>query len=160
MKESHLKDYLTVVTKVAMQAQTRVGGYACFEHFVLENGRFMYKVSNWLPPGVKRGRKKMCFQNAAHLVLEHPAKFAYCEGYAVTTVHFPVLHAWVLDRQGNVVDNTWDDGEHYFGVAIDVGFLRKRLQVQSHYGLLDQPKYSWPLLTLPASQWRCGRGTA
>lgn len=109
---------------------TYTAGYAQLGHphslygYVLEHGQPM-------PPGqVARfpGPGGFCFRNAGRLAQRHPARFAYCEGFALSAssvalgVHLLVHHAWVRDlRSGDVIETTWPDGGHsYYGFQFDV----------------------------------------
>jgi hypothetical protein len=81
---------------------------------VLEHGRF------WLPAPDKEQPKRMaprqCFKNAYQLsYMGH----TYCEGWAVPQgVGIGLLHAWVLNEQGQVLEPTWEQpGTAYLGVA-------------------------------------------
>ena len=58
-----------------------------------------------------------CFGNSFKLADAHP-ELTYVEGYALhEATDFPVLHAWVADKNGNVIDSTWPTpGIEYFGV--------------------------------------------
>lgn len=50
----------------------------------------------------------------------------------------PVNHAWCVDRQWRVVDNTFDDaaGAQYFGVPCSRGFLLSRISDTGVWGLM------------------------
>jgi hypothetical protein len=100
--------------------------------WLLEHGR------HWTPPasrGVARpGSPKQCYRNAAMLALAESC-LVYCEGFAVA--HFPVEHAWCVDRVGRVVEPTWHcPGSEYFGVPIRTAYLRKALVDQGSCGVL------------------------
>lgn len=57
-----------------------------------------------------------CYHNAWHYALEHDLH--YVEGYAIAgQIAIPIEHAWCVDDQGRVHDNTWRDGHSYFGMA-------------------------------------------
>lgn len=85
----------------------------------------------------KRGLPKKCYQNAFELATNNP-DLTYCEGRAVGAM-FPVEHAWCIDAQGRVVDNTWIDGDAqqaYFGAAFKTDFLLGWVERQARYGVL------------------------
>jgi hypothetical protein len=66
-----------------------------------------------------------CFNNAAQTVLDHP-KLTYCEGEACAFSNGIFLtHAWVIDGEGRVIDQTWDylEDRHYIGVPLTVKWL-------------------------------------
>ena len=72
------------------------------------------------PKGIRRGRKKRCYENAFEVMVEHET-LTYCEGFVLTEgLRIPVEHAWCIDEEGNVVDNTLPDpGTAYFGIPFD-----------------------------------------
>ena len=122
--------------------------YSCIEDFILKNGRSFKPMP--LPKKVKRGKMKQCFKNAADLALDSSLtpghiELVYVEGYALNII--PVHHAWCVDREGNVYDNTWPDGgKEYYGVMFTTSFLADRLLKSKTYGLIDQWELDWPLL--------------
>lgn len=70
-----------------------------------------------LPSGIKRGPMGNCFENAITLALEK--NWTYCEGFAISIL--PVHHAWCVDENGQVIDNTWDEPERcvYAGIPMN-----------------------------------------
>lgn len=67
-----------------------------------------------VPEGVPAGVKQYCFYNALMLAMENP-DYTYVEGYAYYMI--PIHHAWVVDTDGKVIDNTWSDlSPCYYGV--------------------------------------------
>jgi hypothetical protein len=112
----------------------KVGHFALIEEFVLANGRSFRRLRN--PP--HWARIKQCFENAALLAL-HP-DFTYVEGFVwKESLTMPIHHAWVLNRRGEVIDNTMreQDGAEYFGVKFADNVLRTELVRNGVYGLLD-----------------------
>lgn len=146
-----IPNYLRITTAmIDRMGRTQVCGYNSLDHFVLKNGRHMNRVIS--PPVIMT--KRMCFRNAAYLALKPNSRLIYCEGYAHTGA-IPVLHAWLVDSQGQTIDPTWGlDGLEYFGVAVNREFLRQKLFESEHYGLLDCPSLKWPLLTCHPREWR------
>lgn len=72
-----------------------------------------------LPKGVRKRKAKRCYRNAVQLVLANPDVYFYSEGYAkgpATNLWYP--HAWAVDHEGRVVDQTWPNPEdcRYIGV--------------------------------------------
>ena len=66
--------------------------------------------------------------------------FTYVEGYASMELveGLPFAHAWVVSRDGVVIDNTWrTPGTAYLGVAFSTSYLRKTLMTLESYGILD-----------------------
>lgn len=90
------------------------------------------------PDDVDRGTPKECFKNASLLMLRRD-DLDYCEGVAyipqLPGVGF--LHAWCVDRDGNVVDNTWDHPEDctYYGVKYDRERYLKHIFKTKMYGV-------------------------
>lgn len=74
-----------------------------------------------LPDGVKPGKLGECYKNATMLLMDRD-DVDYVEGVAYRSSigkEFGFMHAWVVDRGGKVIDNTWpgDTSKNvYFGV--------------------------------------------
>jgi hypothetical protein len=121
--------------------------YCCIEEFVLKNGKPM-KADKPFPDHLRKGVVKECFKNAAELALE--TGWTYCEGYALGTI-IPVIHAWVIDDEGNVIDPTWEPNgiecREYYGVEIPTDFLLKTILRREKYGVIDNMEENYPLLT-------------
>lgn len=94
---------------------------------------------------VKHGEPQQCFQNAANLVIGNP-KYRYVEGMAMGVI--PTMHAWVIDAQDRVIDNTWMNGVDYFGVVIPFDYLLHALVSRGYYGVIDNWQQEWPVLRL------------
>lgn len=107
------------------------------ESFVLKNAKEQKKGMK-LPKNIVKGKLKSCFKNATHLVLENP-NLKYFEGYAVSNLGIPLLHAWVENEQGEIIDNTWKDPHKcfYFGVCFDSKTLKEEILKNEIYGLLN-----------------------
>jgi DNA topoisomerase-1 len=90
-----------------------------------------------LPKGVRRGTMKQCFQNAYQLATRD-SEYTYVEGYAMTKgIPLAIEHAWVVDKAGNVVDNTWDTpGTAYLGIHFDTSFVEQQAAKTGVYGVL------------------------
>jgi hypothetical protein len=127
-------------------------------------GFMLERARSWPIPAppldVKRGIIKECFRNAAMLAMDEPDRYIYCEGYAMSI--FPVLHAWCLTTEGQVVDPTWQRkhsgrsmmGVAYFGIAIKLRYLRRHLAEKGYWGQLGTPDWSRPEIVVdPADQW-------
>lgn len=68
----------------------------------------------------------------------------YAEGYAVDRVGLPlpIQHAWVVDKDGRVIDPTWSDSSDnlYFGVVFRKDFVSQMITMASYWsGLLADP---------------------
>lgn len=105
------------------------------ERFLLDHGRD-YRAQA-LPCPHRQGKAKHCFMNASHLALDHQ-DLSYVEGYAYRPDLIPLQHAWCVDLEGRVVDNTWDRPEvcEYLGVAFSRDHLSSLLVKHGYYGLL------------------------
>lgn len=103
--------------------------------FVLDNGR-SFAATDATYVG-KRGTMKQCYMNAAKAAQEDHG-LTYVEGYV--TVHgVPIKHAWTVDGDGSVVDQTITSGENvgdYFGVPFSTDYLNRTLVENGTYGLL------------------------
>jgi 2'-5' RNA ligase/GNAT superfamily N-acetyltransferase/ADP-ribose pyrophosphatase YjhB (NUDIX family) len=78
----------------------------------------------------------VCYRNATVAVQRHP-ELTYVEGYAMPPgVPFPIAHGWTVDPDGNVIDPTWKDGEHYYGIPFKTEELMAILLHTKEYGVL------------------------
>ena len=103
---------------------------------VLELGRSFTPQRR--PKGIKRGRQKQCYENAYALLAQHPT-LTYCEGFVLAEgVRIPVEHAWCIDEEGNVVDNTLRDPSiAYFGIPFDREWAQQQI-VRGAGSLVDE----------------------
>jgi len=90
---------------------------------------------------------KMCYQNAGSVALgfhgDYP-ELTYVEGYAIPAdVGIPLQHAWLVDKDGNVIDRTWRDGVAYFGIPIPSENLRRIVLRTGVWGVLNEA-YGFP----------------
>jgi len=106
--------------------------------FLVEHGSFYRPAA--LREDVKRGVIKQCFDNAYKLALRR--RWRYVEGYAISsTLPLPIHHAWAIDENDRVVDNTWRDiGSSYFGVEFPVGYMREVRKRTDLWPALDNHK--------------------
>lgn len=90
-----------------------------------------------LAAGNYRGQAKKCYANAWDLAMGNPLEYTYVEGFAVPEgIGIPLEHAWVIDRQGFVVDNTWDGGVEYFGIPMKLSAVTEIIMEKETYGVL------------------------
>ena len=90
------------------------------------------------PKGIKKGVMKQCYMNATKLAISK-RELTYVEGLAYTPKLGPmaVAHAWVVDKEGKVIDNTWDEPEtcQYFGVPVPTSRLEMWMVKTKVYGI-------------------------
>lgn len=99
-----------------------------------------------LPEGVRIGKKKFCFMNAYQLA-EMRDDLIYVEGYAVAKgLPIAFIHAWCIDRDNNVIDPTWGEGDSYFGIPLDLNYVRRIILARGMYGVLDNMEQGFPAL--------------
>lgn len=128
-------------------AGEQFAAYTSEADFILKNGRPF--EAGALPRGIRMGRPRECFRNAATLALRKPNLYTYVEGYAVNrwVAMHTVAHAWCVGPDNYAVDPTWDEGTEYFGVAFRHDHLRRVLKSRRDYGLIDNPEMDFPLIT-------------
>lgn len=107
---------------------------------VLREGRFCKVTDAELPNGIEYGDVKSAYKNALELSLDND-QLTYVEGYALTELSggmaFP--HAWVIDANGEVIDNTWRmKGTSYFGVPFKSEFVNSVHENFGMYGVIPE----------------------
>lgn len=92
-----------------------------------------------LPEGVPQGPERQCYENAGTLAIAH-RDLLYVEGYAQPPGLPPIHHAWCVDTEGRVIDNTFRDPElsQYFGVPIRGDTLRNMVADTGRWGLFPE----------------------
>jgi hypothetical protein len=93
------------------------------------------------PKGIRWGKAEECFWNAYRLMIAHDG-LIYCEGAAISSTSpvsdYPVHHAWVVDVQGNVTDNTWrEPGIGYYGIPFRATYVVEQLEDREMSGILE-----------------------
>jgi len=84
------------------------------------------------------------------LATENP-DYTYVEGYAFGII--PIVHAWVVDSNGTVVDNTWredlveSEDRAYLGIPLKLSYVNKVIVRREKFGVLDCWELEWPLMT-------------
>ena len=123
--EDDLINYVTTLARFSAPAK-----------FILEHGYFYDEMSP-LHASFKRGALGDCYMNAGRAAWDNP-DLRYVEGYAVPgTVAFPMMHAWLIDLDGRVIDPTWANGAAYFGVVIPSDAYSECLMRLGYWGVLD-----------------------
>ncbi|HPF99000.1 MAG TPA: hypothetical protein PLE77_02960 [Kiritimatiellia bacterium] len=152
--------HLTQITEMIRQKATGQSSdpYLSFEEFVLRNGRHFDPVPFPARLGYRgyQALLKSCFRNAYLLARHHPNKLRYAEGFAIPGGRFdcPFMHAWCVDLQDRAIDPTWHDGVAYYGVIFDMGYAAEVVKVKREYGVLDNWKQRFPLLTGEHAAWK------
>ena len=99
--------------------------YTGFEKAILEHGVFGKPKPR--PRNVKRGLPKLCYYNCQQIV-SYSTDFTYVEGYAVPqgfSFLTPINHAWLIDKEGNAIDPTWESvGLCYLGIPLQTTWLK------------------------------------
>lgn len=126
--------------------------YPSVEAFLLAHGRL------WTPPVGpyvgRPGKKNECFNNALNRLVGDD-DMTYCEGYARGVI--PVLHAWLVDSDGQVIDPTWtgtcgrpSPGVEYYGVAFERTYVMETA-IRSGVGgvLFNSSDSEWKYMTHP-----------
>lgn len=96
------------------------------------------KVYTETKPAEKLGPMKQCYTNAYHGAMDND-DLTYVEGLASTKSlpGFPVEHAWNVNKQGQVIDPTWNDGSAYFGIPFKTDYIQKVAVRSGVYGVLS-----------------------
>lgn len=118
--------------------------YATIEGLVLAHGRpFEYAPK---PRKYRKGKIKECFSNAFNLANNYPDELTYVEGFACGII--AVNHAWCVDKNLRVVDNTWkpDQSKEYFGIPFEIEFVCETILRKKTYGVLEDWESDFPLL--------------
>lgn len=107
------------------------------------------------PKGTRKQAYKQCYRNATRYVLFNPGSgWEYFEGYAISGLGFPMMHAW-CEREGRVLDLTWRDPDRCFykGIRVPADMLRDKVMRARCYGAFtDQigyPDYEFMRLIEP-----------
>jgi predicted ABC-type ATPase len=111
-----------------------------------------------LPEGALKGTPKECYRNASMLVMID-RNLTYAEGVAYSSAGLPYLHAWAVDKSGNVIDPTWENPEKakYFGVKYDREKYLKYLYKAKMYGVLGSTdKNAYAAITTGGNGLRAG----
>jgi len=140
----NLVDYLKKMSTIIVRSEFK---YNSFEDFVLKNG---VPFKERTPDKIRMRQVGDCFANATRLTQNR--KYKYCEGYcAVSNIPVPVLHAWVIDNQHRVVDNTLRLSDNvvvvYYGVVFSGLYFATTISQRKYFGLIDNMEMKYPLIT-------------
>lgn len=132
--DNGLLTFLEFVSGVASGSKKSYMKYGSYEELVLIEGHHMEQL---LPiPDVQRGVMGECYRNSQLFVMDN-SEFTYCEGWAISArLPIPLQHAWVIDGDGKVIDPTWDDEAHYYGIPFETEFLVDFTLNVGYYGIL------------------------
>lgn len=94
----------------------------------------------------ERGYLGDCFMNAFRIA--ETFDLYYVEGYAVAKSSFgiPLMHAWVALKDLTCYDPTWKDGITYYGVPLDLNYVREVMLKSKVYGVIDNMELGFPLI--------------
>lgn len=126
--------------------------YLGMEDFLLREGRFFAPpdLNDW--EKYTRGIPKHCFANSVEIGV-HLHGLTYCEGLVWSVI--PIVHAWNLDKDGNVVDLTLPveiakNVQGYWGVEFSLERLISMLEERETYGpFIDDYERDYPLYNRP-----------
>jgi hypothetical protein len=130
---------------------------APFGQFMLDHGSYHEAAPK--PPKLKSLMPTRCYSNAQSAVVRAVSAgrkpLTYAEGYACPgTLSYPIQHAWLVDDEGRVVDQTWSNPEEstYFGVLFTTEYIMETAVKYRHRynSLLDDRRDYWALLNNPA----------
>lgn len=138
--EEWLLDYLR--TMADMERQCNRSEELNLYQRMLNEGQF-FKPDHLLR-GYRLGKVKECFYNAANLVLfNNDDELRYVEGIAYSGL-IPTPHAWAIDIDNRVIDNTWrtrgkygcePEKKAYFGIIVPTDELRKEILRTKIWGM-------------------------
>lgn len=148
--KNHLKGMRLAIKNVS-EGKYFQGKYFCLEDFVLKNGLQFNKIIAF-PPDLKRGRIGSCHQNAYNIASNNSKEYFYCEGYA-TTNNFVCLHAWVVNKELEVIDPTWKDGINYYGIIFRFPYVADSMtKARKFISIIDNYENNYSLLKMSKKQ--------
>lgn len=126
MKQNPVKEYLRAVLRGIIKAEKTSGKphkqYYSKEELILKYGMDFKRVIP-LPVGVRKRKKQQCYQNVYQAICKNQEEYYYCEGYATVNDRFFCLHAWLVNKKCDVIDPTWEDGKHYYGIIFKFSYV-------------------------------------
>jgi hypothetical protein len=114
-------------------------GPGMLERFILRAATVSGIGHGRMPKGMRKGELKACFENAA-LRSNPDGTYIYCEGFAMhERIAFPFLHAWLVNKAGQIIDPTLrkPNQYQYLGITIPHEQLWEELLMSGVYGVLD-----------------------
>jgi hypothetical protein len=96
-----------------------------------------------LPPGKRMMAMKRCYDNTGRVLVRgevDEAEWFYTEGVvAVPDLPIDIDHAWLSNRQGQVLDFTLRGAEsaHYFGIPFIPEAVFRSARDHGHYGMFS-----------------------
>ena len=135
-----LKSRLAAETALIGKAfEAKEWRYKSLQGLVLAHGRAFLDKS---PEAIRQGRIKACYENCYKMAIADES-LTYCEGYAWSNESlFLVPHAWLLDREGRVIEPTpiWSErAAHaaYFGIPFALEYVCDMVERNKEYGILE-----------------------
>jgi len=133
--------------------------FRLLREFVVREGRPFATQS--YPPGCPRKEQGLCHWESLRMAVG--GDLIYVEGFALTfRAKIAVLHGWCIDRQGRVIDCTWQErGIAYFGIPFRPEFARQKLELFETMregpvtaSLLNDPTDDFALLNGRTQGWK------
>ena len=111
---------------------------------------YVIKFGSYFPPrpkpaGIPWGKRGLCHWNALNLA-ESDKSLTYTEGFAVIKRDTGIIqHAWVVDKRGRVIDNTWRVSVlGYYGIPFRREFILEQVRIQDKAYSLWRGVFSCP----------------
>lgn len=141
----NVRSFLAAETEMILSMdRTPRNGFVSLGQLVLTYGiEFQYVP---LPKGIRPGNYRQCFLNAT--ILSAKPGMVYVEGFCAGVI--PMMHAFCVDEQDRVIDNTWcpphcEPGHSYFGIPFRSDFMALMQLRTGYHGMLDQWEANWPI---------------
>ena len=151
MKQTDMKEMLQYL-KAIVVTQSRIYNkregyqYRSVEHLILERGFAFTEIHQDPSVYTERNDSGYCYANCLHAMVAETG-LIYCEGYVAGII--PVLHAWLITKDGTVIDPTWHQEKlsmAYYGIPFSYNYALKETLKAERYGLLDAHEQGWPLV--------------
>lgn len=113
------------------------------------------------PKGQRKLQDKMCYMNSQRaLILDgyDQQGFTYCEGMAMRkSMGIPCTHAWLVDKNRNVLDLTWSDPKDalYWGIEFEMRIVQEHMHSERVWGSLLFPDFGLPYIhNISIERWK------